>query len=64
MGGGGGGFRISYYFVSTTFNACFFSESYIYSPSCLPKTQKVVVSSQLHWLLVRFGQLYNEIQII
>ena len=42
-------------------NTCFFSESYIYSPSCLPQTQKVVVSSQLHWLLVCFGQLYNEI---
>ena len=28
------------------------------------KTQKVVVSSQLHWLLVCFGQLYNEIHVV
>ena len=32
--------------------ACLFSQSYIYASSCLPQTQKVVVSSQLHWLLV------------
>ena len=46
-------------------NACLFSEGYIYSPSCLPQTRKVVVSSQLHhWLLVCFGQLYNEIHLV
>ena len=41
-----------------------FSDNYIYSPSCLPQTQKVVVSTQLHWLLVCFGHLYNEIHIV
>ena len=36
---------------------CHFSESYLYSPSCLPQTQKVVVSSQLHWLLVYWSAI-------
>ena len=39
-------------FYTQQTNACLFSESYIYFPSCLPQAQKVVVSSQLHWLLV------------
>ena len=50
-------------FYTEQTNACLFCESYIYSPSCLPQTQKVVVSSQLHWLLVCFVQLYNETHI-
>ena len=45
-------------------NACRFSENYIYNPSCFPQIQKIVVSSQLHWLLVSFGQLYIEIHIV
>ena len=36
-----------------------FSVKATYTPlSCLPQTQEVAVSSQLHWLLVCFGQLY------
>ena len=46
-------------------HTCLFSESYIYSPSCLPQTQKVVVIHNCNgYLLVCFGQLYNEIQIV
>ena len=48
-------------FSYRTTNACLFSESYIYSPSCLLQTQKVVIYAQLHWLLVCFGPLYIEI---
>ena len=45
-------------------SASLFSESYIYSTTCLPQTQKVVVSSQLHWLLVCFGQLNKDIHVV
>ena len=41
-----------------------FSVTAAYTPFCLPQTQKVVVSTQLYWLLVCFGQLYNEIHIV
>ena len=56
-------YLLSAFYTQQT-NAGLFSESYMYSPSCLPQTQKVVVFSQLHWLLVSFGQLYNEIRLV
>ena len=41
-----------------------FSLKATYTPSCLTQTQKEVFSSQLHWLLVYFGHLYNENYIV